>query len=196
MSGLDSLLVVRTLDQGTIGDLGRLFDSSSATRGCWCMWFIIPVKDFHAGHGEQNGRLFAALVERERVPMGLLAYAGSEPVGWIAAGPRSRYVRAVKTPTLRDGDPLENDSVWLVSCFFVRQEFRRRGITGILLDEAVTLAGRHGALAVEGFPTKGNRIGAADSQVGTEYIFAKRGFRPVREPSTNRVIMRLELQAR
>lgn len=89
--------------------------------------------------------------------MGLLAYVGDQPVGWIAADPRSRYARAVKTPTLRGGDPGEDDTVWLTSCFFVRRKFRRRGVAGLLLTEAVALASRHGALAVAGFPPRGRQ---------------------------------------
>lgn len=187
--------VIRPLGRDTVGDVGRLFDSSAVTRGCWCVWYIIPVREFHAGGGERNGRIFAELAAQESAPMGLLAYIGDLPVGWIAAGPRSRYARAVKTPTLRGGDPGEDDKVWLTSCFFVRREFRRRGIAGLLLAGAVALASRHGARAVEGFPTRGGRAAPGDSShVGTEHLFAGHGFRVIRQPSRSRVVMRLDLR--
>lgn len=36
--------VIRPLDRATVGDLGRLFDSSAVTRGFWCVWYIILVR--------------------------------------------------------------------------------------------------------------------------------------------------------
>lgn len=193
MTPLPAKPIIRPLDRSLIADLGRLFESSRATHGCWCMWFIIPVRDYHAGRGDRNGQAFAGLVESEAAPMGLLAYMDGRPVGWVAVGPRSRYARAVKTPTLRDTRRDEDDAVWLVSCFYVLGEFRRRGIAAGLLDAAVALASRSGAPAIEGFPTQGSRVASNDAQVGTEAIFAARGFRVAHRPSTNRVLMRLDL---
>jgi GNAT superfamily N-acetyltransferase len=174
-------------------DLRTLFQQTKATTGCWCMWFIIPVKDYHAGRGAQNEHLFTELVRNSEVPMGLVAYLDGTPAGWIASGPRSRYCRALKTPTLQGSDSREDENVWLVSCFFVAREHRRKGVAGQLLKEAVSMAQKLGAKAIEGFPTQGARIASTDSQVGTEHLFASQGFEALRRPSTNRVIMRRDL---
>ena len=123
--------------------------------------------------------------------MGLIAYLDGEPVGWAAAGPRSRYVRAVKTPTMKASDQSENDDVWLVPCFFIRPDMRGRKITRALLDAAVRLAKKSKASAIEGFPTAGSKLGSADRQVATEHVFETCGFRAVSRPSSNRALMRL-----
>ena len=176
-----------------LDDLETLFRQTKATDGCWCMWYVISVRDYHAGRGSQNRRLFAELIRESDMPMGLLAYVNRKPAGWIASGPRSRYARALGTPTLQGRDLGEDALVWLVTCFFVAREYRRKGLAGDLLDAAVELARRSAAKAIEGFPTQGNKRANSDSQVGTEQIFAARGFEAVRRPSSNRVIMRLDL---
>lgn len=186
-------ITIQPFERSMLEDFRALLRRTRATDGCWCMWHIIPVKDYHAGRGVQNEQLFNDLVEKSDAPMGLLAYVNGEVSGWVATGPRSRYARAVKTPTLQGRDPAEDAYVWLVSCFFVAREHRRQGLAGQLLDAAVGLAITFGAKAIEGFPTRGRRMAGGDIQVGTEHLFARRGFEIARNPSSNRVIMRLEL---
>jgi GNAT superfamily N-acetyltransferase len=177
-----------------LGDLGRLFGQNKTTDGCWCLWFIIRVKECHAGWGRVNKDRFARLSEESTTPMGVLAYRDGEPVGWCAAGPRSRYARALGTPTLAGHEAAEDDRVWLVPCFFVRRDARHSGVTHALLTHAVRLAADHGAMAVEGFPLAGDRRrSASDAYVGVEPLFAACGFTPVRRPSAHRVIMRRDV---
>ena len=128
-------------------------------------------------------------------PLGLIAYRGGQPVGWVAAGPRSRYARAVRTPTMKGIDHSEDDDVWLVPCFFIRADMRGRSLSRRLLQRAVELAATSSASAVEGFPTVGSKRSSADQQVGTEALFESCGFKAIRHPSSNRVVMRLELPA-
>jgi len=151
------------------------------------------VKDYHANGAAGNAAKFKEIASASVGPMGALAFEGGEPVGWVAAGPRSRYVRAVQTPTLKGIDHAENDDVWLVPCFFIRPDMRRRGIARRLLEGAIEMARGAKASAIEGFPTAGVKLGSADRQVGTEHLFESCGFRSIRRPSSSRVLMRLDL---
>jgi GNAT superfamily N-acetyltransferase len=182
---------IRPLTKANMSDLERLFSSEKAANSCWCMWFIVRVKDYHTGGAAGNKAKLKELAATSTKPLGVIAYHGGEPVGWAAAGPRSRYKRAVATPTLKSIDQSENDTVWLVPCFFIHPDMRGQRIAGNLLKEAVALARSHGALAIEGFPTA--KKGSADRQVGTEPLFAAHGFRAVSRPSSNRAVMRLDL---
>lgn len=175
------------------GDVRELFASNASTRGCWCLWFVAASREVRTGWGERNRRRFEELVSLDRTPLGLLAYAGGRAVGWCAAGPRARYVRADRSPMLAGRDPAEDDSVWLVPCFFVRAGERRKGTTERLLIAAVELARGHGATAVEGFPLAGAGPHTSDRYLGTEPLFAACGFTAVRRPSPRRVVMRLDL---
>ncbi|HET8683808.1 MAG TPA: GNAT family N-acetyltransferase [Micromonosporaceae bacterium] len=175
-------------------DVAALFGTNKITSSCWCMWFVLPAKEVSAGWGEGNRERFAALAGELAEPVGLLAYRDGEPVGWLAAGPRARYARALRSPILKGRDAAEDDRVWLLPCFFVRRDARRAGVTAPLIEAAVDLARSHSATAVEAFPMvpKG-RVSAGQAFIGTQGMFAGCGFREVARPSPTRVVMRREL---
>jgi GNAT superfamily N-acetyltransferase len=188
-------LVIEPVTADRLRDLATLFGLNATTSGCYCTWFILPAKECKAGWSNGGNRsAFEALARAEPTPVGLLAYVDGEPVGWCAAGPRSRYARALRSTVLRSHDPSEDDDVWLVSCFFVRVGFRGQGIMRELLGRAVALASAHGASAVEGFPhTLEKRRGSGDIFVGIEPVFADCGFTVVDRPTASRVVMRLDV---
>ncbi|OLB75430.1 MAG: hypothetical protein AUI14_21080 [Actinobacteria bacterium 13_2_20CM_2_71_6] len=188
------MVEVRPVGAGALDDVDALFATSVETDRCWCAWWLIPVNDYHAGGWAGNKALFERIVDTDEIPAGLLAYDAGTAVGWCAAGPRSRYARAVRTPTFRGRDPAEDASVWFVPCFYVVRDARRAGVARALLDGAVTLAREHGAIAVEGFPYAGpTRRSGGDVQVGVESLFASCGFTAIRRPSPGRVVMRRTL---
>jgi GNAT superfamily N-acetyltransferase len=189
------VLNVEVLDRSRIADLDELFACDRSVDRCWCMWFIIRVNDYQAAGHDGNRTSFIELVEEGPPPMGLIAYDDGKPVGWCAAGPRARYARAAKTPTLKSRNPAEKEDVWLIPCFFIRPGWREQGVAGALLEAAVELAAEQGALAIEGFPLAGDkrRSSGSDLQTGVERLFAGAGFEAVARPSSNRVIMRRQL---
>jgi GNAT superfamily N-acetyltransferase len=187
------VLQVKPVTAALVQDAERTFASNPASAGCFCMWFLIPVTQYHAGGPEQNRRLFRELVENSDAPVGLLAYADGDPVGWCAAGPRARFVRALRVPSFKGRNPSEDETVWLVPCFNVRNEWRQRGVSRALLSGAVDLAAGHGAAAIEGFPfARGAKL-SRESMVGVEAVFEACGFKATRRPSATRVVMRREL---
>jgi GNAT superfamily N-acetyltransferase len=194
-------LTCHPVDAGRLSDLDRLFNTSKTTAGCRCLWFIVSAKQCHADWGESNRVAFDELARDAPEPVGVLAYRGDEPVGWCAAGPWARFARALRSPLVRNREPVvrdrgggDDDVVWLVPCFYVRRDARKAGITRALLDAAVSLARDRGAAAVEGFPLAGGaRRSAADAYLGVEPLFEACGFAPVARLSANRVLMRRTL---
>lgn len=187
------MIEVKPLTQALLPDVEALFATSHETHGCWCMWFLLPYKEYKAGGPEGNRRAFIELIEATPYPIGLLAYREGEVVGWCAAGSRSRFVRALNVPSFKGRDPSEDDAVWMVPCFYVRKDVRREGVSRALLEAAVALAREHGATAVEGFPfASGVKVGR-ESMVGVEALFAACGFVVRRRPLAARVVMRKEL---
>jgi GNAT superfamily N-acetyltransferase len=187
-------LAVHPVTAERLNDLAALFSSSKTTNGCYCTWNILPAKQCQTGWSGGNRLSFEELTKGEAEPVGLLAYQGDEPVGWIAVGPRARYERMLRTPTLAGHDPTEDRAVWFVTCFYVRRDARRSGVTRALLKAAVALARSHKAIAIEGYPLAGDaRRSAAEAFVGVEPLFASCGFTAARRPSAARVIMRRDL---
>ena len=189
-------MAVRPLGVDDLADLASLFGSSRNTGRCWCTAFCSTRAEFALGWvAKRNRGRFEAMVEADGAPMGVLASLDGVPVGWAACGPRRRYLVAVegRSRLLLPLDRDEDDSVWLVPCLFVREQDRGRGVTHALLGGAVEVAGRHGAVAVEGWPVSAGETGHADDFVGRETVFERAGFRCVSRPAPTRAIMRLDL---
>lgn len=186
---------IRAVTSERVDDVADLFESNGTTQGCWCMFHISGSADFKAGYGAGNRTAFEALAATEAAPLGLLAYRDGTPAGWVAAGPRSRYQRAVgpRARILAERDESEDDDVWLAPCFFTRVGHRRHGITGALLNAAADLAAEHGATAIEGFPRAAGLPASVDDYLGREEAFATCGFACVDRPTPKRVVMRRDL---
>ena len=192
LSGME----VHPVTPDRLDDLADLFLTGPATRGCWCMWFVNPAKEVQAGwENGANRASFEALAQTADPPLGLLAYEGGKAIGWLAAGPRSRYPRAIgpRATILKARDPDEDDDVWLLPCFFVRVGHRRKGVTAALVEAAVEQARDHGATALEGFPIADDYPKSQDDYVGKQRRFAECGFECVARPSPRRVVMRRDL---
>jgi len=169
-------------------DLAELFETSSTTRHCWCMWFRQSTTDYRAKGGDANKRAFKRIVDKSEAPPGVLAYVDGEPAGWCAVAPREAYTRLARSRTLK---PVDDQPVWSVTCFFIGSKARRRGVGHALLRAAVDLAAAHGATIVEGYPlVPGRKLRSDEAYVGVTSLFEKAGFIEVARPSDGRAIMR------
>ncbi len=170
-------------------DLVALFGPSGAFGGCWCMFPILGSKEFQANGNAGNKAAMAALVAGGPAP-GLLAYDGSEPVGWVAVGPRERYGRVQRSWVTK---PVDDVPVWSVVCFVIAKRRRGEGIAAALLDAAVSYARDQGAGAVEGYAKDGL---TADefAWMGPMPLFARAGFTEIARRSATRPVMRLSLE--
>lgn len=190
---MSSALRVEPVEPRHLRDLDALFATDETANRCWCAWYVVSVKDFHAVGRPGNRSLLINTIHDYPLPIGLLAFKDETPVGWCATGPRSRFYRAVKTPTLkaRTGD---DDSIWLVPCFYVAPDHRGQQVATNLLTAATEVAFQHGATAIEGFPLAGSktRSSGANFSTGNEDLFAACGFEVDHRPSNNRVVMRIE----
>jgi GNAT superfamily N-acetyltransferase len=133
-----------------------------------------------------------------RVAPGVLARLDGEPVGWCAAGPRRGYPRLTGSAKVRAvGDDLDDPDIWSVTCFVVRTGFRRRGLSGELLDGAVALAREQGARTVEAYPVDlavTSSVSASELYVGALTTFLSAGFTEVLRTSPARPVVRLGLR--
>lgn len=119
-------LEVVELTEDTWPDLVGLFGPNGAVAGCWCTWFLQSAKQMQDNGTDVNREMLHDRV-RAGVPVGLLARAGTEPVGWVAVAPRPVYPRLARSPLTRPVDPTEDlADVWSVTCLFVHRTARRR----------------------------------------------------------------------
>jgi GNAT superfamily N-acetyltransferase len=190
-------LVIHPLTPNLWPDLEALFGPRGATGGCWCMWWRLSAKEYDWNKGQPNRDAFASLVAADEQP-GLLAYAGGAPVGWCAIGPRDTFPRLARSKLGKQSEQallargIDPAACWTAPCFFIARGYRRRGLTGALLDAAVAFARQNGARAVEGFPNVPRTAGGlpdAFAWTGLANTFRRAGFVEVGQPSASRRAM-------
>jgi GNAT superfamily N-acetyltransferase len=182
---------LHAITPGRLDDLAALFGTTAVTRRCHCTWFLLrdPERTRVWDAGESRD-CFDRFTVAAPAPTGVLAYDGGTPVGWCAVGSRAWYPRLEIARAWRGGDP----DAWAVTCFYVRRQARRSGLTGELLEAAVALAGEHGATVVEGAPrAAGFPTSTGDGYVGFESTFRACGFTVAAPPAGKRVLMRRSL---
>lgn len=173
-------------------DLEELFGERGACGGCWCMFWLLPRKEFDAGKGSGNKRALKKLVSAGREP-GILAYIDKEPVGWCALAPREVYVALERSRILK---PVDDKSVWSISCLFIKKPYRRKRISVQLLRAAVEFAAKRGAKIVEGYPVEPSmeNMPAPFLWHGIPSAFKAAGFEEVLRRSKSRPIMRFDIK--
>jgi GNAT superfamily N-acetyltransferase len=179
-------------------DLEALFGRGGASYGCWCMFFRRTSTEMSNAKAVDNKADLRALASAEPAP-GLLAYDGSDAVGWVGLGPRAAFARLVRSRNLKQVDDLPT---WSVVCFYIARQRRGQGIARSLLEGAVRYSQANGAPAIEGYARDASdtRLSADGAYPGTVRLFEGAGFREVARylppgGGTARVTMRRDLDA-
>lgn len=181
-------------------DLAAIFGTRGAGSRCFCQRYKLS-------RGESFGSFPAeerAARLREQTACGdpdspgtsgLVAYLDDEPVGWCAVEPRSAYsglVRVFTVPWQGRAEDRADDSVWAITCLFVRAAHRKQGISAELARAAVVHARERGASAVEAYPMVTGAALEEELHVGTVSTFAEAGLREVSRPTTRRAVLRID----
>jgi len=174
-------------------DFETLFGKNGACAGCWCMWWQLGQSDWLARKGDGTKRLMRARVKKGPPP-GVLAYAGDDAIGWCAVEPRDTIPRLARSKILA---PVDETPVWSVTCFFVRRDWRGRGVTVALLEGASRWVGKRGGRVLEGYPTDTDEDQpGAFVHHGLLTAFKRSGFREVARRSARRPIVRRQAVGR
>jgi len=183
-------LVVRDLSPALWPALTALFGPRGACGGCWCMyWRLEKGERWEDLKGGPAKRRLKALVAAGKA-QGAIAFAGNEPVGWIAFGRRRDFPRLERARTLACADAHD---VWALPCFFIKPGWRDRGVASALLRHALRSLKKKGAKIAEGYPVNlkpGQRFPNAFAWTGTRSMFADAGFELAGAGSTSKVRMR------
>ena len=170
------------------GALEDLFGEKGACNGCWCMYWRIG-GIYTRRSRELNRKDFQKII-RTGPPPGLLAFDGDLAVGWCQITPRTGLPYLEKLVKERSS---AQRSVWSISCFYIRNHYRRMGITGLLIEEALKYSERNGADLVEAYPVD-PLTSRSMSFTGYKTTFERAGFRLTSEKIFTRSVMRSELK--
>lgn len=172
-------------------ELEKLFGERGACGGCWCMAWRVSRAEWAKAKGAGNKRALKRLVSSDVSP-GILAFHGSEAVGWCAIAPRESYPTLERSRILA---AVDDKPVWSVSCFFIAKPWRNHGLSTQLLEHAARYARSRGARVLEGYPHEpgSKRMVDVFAWTGVVGSFARAGFQEVARRSKSRPIMRRDL---
>lgn len=153
------------------------FRDNPAWASCYCTAYF---EDGEAGQPWQQNRAATCHRIEEGVLTGSLAYVDGKLAGFCNASNRDHIERYAT------GD---DEGVCSVVCFVVAPPYRRHGLAGRLLNEAVEEARRNGFHTVEAYPRR-VEDNAAHAYAGTPELYEAAGFKPVSEDP---LVYRLEL---
>ena len=122
----------RSLSTDSWADFELLFGKKGASGGCGCMLWRLSPDEFEAQKGDGNRKAMQRLAESKISP-GILAYDDDTAIGWCAIAPREEYPKLNASRILK---PVDEKSVWSVSCFFINKAYRRKGVSVKLLNAA------------------------------------------------------------
>lgn len=180
----------------TWDDIQHALSGGGDGRSCQCVWPVLTNKEWEATDLDQRTSLFQHEVLSARPP-GILAYVDDEAAGWVRVGPRLAQRRLARTRNIvaATREPLEDDSVWAISCFVVRREHRGQGLNAALLDAAVRFARDSGARVIEGYPvdTAKTDVRVNDLFHGALSTFLAAGFTEIPSPKPERPLVSLEV---
>lgn len=166
---------------------------------CWCQWFMITRKEFDAcSHDDKVALLRRELKGAETSPA-LIAYVDDAAAAWVRVGPRPSQPALARSRIVKAGtEPIDDEDIWAITCFVVRREYRGQGLAKKLTAAAVAHAAAHGARVVEAYPydTDHRKTSNNELYVGSVQLFRDAGLREVARPTSARVVMALEIDAR
>jgi GNAT superfamily N-acetyltransferase len=184
-------LVFSELSSANWKHFEELMGEKGGCGGCWCMVFRLPYKEFQANKPDGNKQLMKQLVKKEK-PVGLIATMGTEPVGWIALAPREDYLKLENSRAFKR---IDDQPVWSITCFFVKKEYRRKGLSQSLIKGAVDFAKKKKIKILEAYPAipYDEKVPAPFLWVGILSSFLNNGFTMVQQNGKSRAMVRLEL---
>jgi GNAT superfamily N-acetyltransferase len=131
------------VDETNWADLEKLFESKGGPHNCWCMvWRNMSEGTDRGNKADKKAALQNYVTHKN--PVGLLCYDLSEPIAWCSIAPRDSYRELSGDHTLTN--------VWSLVCFFIKRAYRQKGISELLIQQAIQYAKDNGAEYVEVYP--------------------------------------------
>lgn len=158
---------------------------------CWCMYFRLPYKEFQENKPGGNKELIKQLVKKG-LPQGLIASLDGQPVGWIALAPREDYMKLENSRVFKR---IDDKPVWSITCFFIKKEFRHKGLSQQLIKAAIDYAKKKKIRTLEAYPAipYAEKVPHPFLWVGVLSSFIKNGFKIVHQHSKSRAMVRIDL---
>jgi GNAT superfamily N-acetyltransferase len=169
---------IKPVNQDNWNDCEALFQSKGGPSYCWCMVWRMTKDELR-----QNTSICRKEYIKNRVwqhiPIGILGYVEDEPIAWCSIAPRETHERLGGDETIAN--------VWSLTCFYIKRQFRRKGLTKFLIESAIHYAKENNAEYVEAYPVEKNS--PSYRYMGYVDTFEAAGFTFVKTAGTRRRVM-------
>jgi len=166
----------------------ELMGEKGGCGGCWCMLFRLSSKEFVTNKYEGHKNLMHKIVIGGR-PTGMLAIYQKKAVGWMALAPREDYIKIEKSRTLKR---IDDKPVWSITCFFVKKEFSKMGLSQKMIQAVIEYAAKNNIKMLEAYPVipYAEKIPPPFLWVGVLSAFTSNGFTIVQQNGKSKTIVR------
>jgi GNAT superfamily N-acetyltransferase len=176
-------IIIKPVDKNNWIDFETFFlQSKGGPSSCWCMIWRMTKEEL-----KQNNSVCRKEFIKQRVwaniPIGVLGYTNNDVIAWCSIAPRETYKK------LNGDENLEN--VWSLTCFYIKTEYRKKGITEHLIKNAIKYAKENGAKYIEAYPVKPES--PSYRYMGFINAFEKAGFKFIKMAGTRRHVMIYEV---
>ncbi len=184
---------IEPLTNNNWGKLLELFGEKGAGANCWCMHFRLNKSDHEEGKSNDGNKIALKQLVSDKKPTGLIGFYEDTPVAWCALSPRQDFKRLEKS---RVHKPIDDKEVWSIPCTFVAKEFRKHGISVMLLKGAIEYAKQERIKILEAYPTIPTQDNMPDGflWIGHFRTFEKAGFKIVDRTSKHRPMVRYYIE--
>jgi len=184
-----TLLTFEPLSKSNWDKFVALFGERGACGNCWCQAYRLPKTEFEAGKKNDGNKIKMKDLVWNNRPTGILTFYEGEAIAWCALAPREDFKRLEKS---RVHKRIDDKPVWSIPCFFIKKNFRMKGVSQLMLKAVIDHAGRTRIPILEAYPLKptSGKLPDAFAWIGLYSTFEKAGFRIVNHSSKNRPMVR------
>ncbi|MBN2399283.1 MAG: GNAT family N-acetyltransferase [Candidatus Aminicenantes bacterium] len=186
---LPGTLTVEPLGRKNWTDFVHLFGSRGACGNCWCMYPRLKNQEFEQGKKNQGNKKAMKKIVWAGKPAGLLGFFEGRAIAWCAFAPRQDFSRLERSRIHKRIDDLP---VWSIPCLFIARDFRKKGVSNLLLRAVTKYAREKKIKILEAYPLDPARGKLPDAFAwhGLVRSFAAAGFVVVDRTSKNRPMVR------
>lgn len=153
------------------------------------MYFRLKKAAFDEGKYDDGNKAAMKELVWGGQPAGLLAIYEGQAIAWCAFAPREDFL---KLENSRVHKRIDDRPVWSIPCTFIDKNFRRQGVSVMLLKGVIDYAKQKGIKIIEAYPAvpTQEKLPDAFAWIGLYKSFERAGFRIVDRTSQNRPMVR------
>lgn len=175
---------IKALSPDLLNDYLSFFDNMTFSENphwakCYCYSFHFIGSD-ELWTRENNRVAVSQLIKEDKI-RGFLAYDGDKVIGWCNANDRNNYQGLANIYELEQS---KDKRICSIVCFLIHPDYRRKGISSLLMETAIQNCKDAEYDMIEGYPEK-ESSSCERNYKGPLKLYERNGFKVVRDHEKN-----------